>query len=57
MLLSILFARPPCRVSASGNVGAAADGPDRPRVPVGAGREQPAEAERCRRPHEGRPRG
>ncbi|XP_028448486.1 transcription factor E2F5 isoform X2 [Perca flavescens] len=43
--------------SVSSSVGAAADGPGRPRVPVCTGCEQPAEAQRCWIPHEGRPRG
>ncbi|XP_022613818.1 transcription factor E2F5-like isoform X3 [Seriola dumerili] len=44
---------PPDVQMASSSVGAAADGPGGPRVPVCAGREQPAEAQRCWGPHEG----
>lgn len=58
VLLIILVIPPPiplCSVSRSAcvSVGAAADAPGRPRVPVCTGHEHPAEAQRYRRPHEG----
>ena len=59
VLIVVPASLPESRVSQSGGsaVGAAADGPGGAGVPVRAGHEQPAEAQRCWRPFEGGQRG